>query len=245
MATSHSKVPLELKKLVLKLKEDGKTYAEISKTIGRPRSTVQSVLQNYAKNKSFDVAPGRGRKKVLSAHMEREIERMVKADPKLSAPKIAADINANHGISVNPQTIRNLLHTKGYNGRTARKKPYISKANVVKRLNYANMYATKPDDFWKNVIFVDESKFNVFGSDGRRFVWRKANTALQLKNLQPTVKHGGGSLMVWGAMGANGVGNLVFIETTMDKHKYLQILKENVKASASKIGLQDDFVSAG
>lgn len=188
------------------------------------------------------MAPGRGRRKILDDHMERKIERMVKADPKLSAPKIAADIKANHGISLNPQTVRNFLHSKGYNGRTVKKKPYISKANVSKRLNYAKAYVLKTDNFWKNVLFLDESKFNVFGSDGRRFVWRKPNTALDVKNLQSTVKHGGGNVMVWGVMGCNGVGNLVFIDTTMDKNKYLQILRENLKASALKIGLKDDFL---
>ncbi|GFV99809.1 transposable element Tc1 transposase [Trichonephila clavipes] len=52
----------------------------------------------------------------------------------------------------------------------------------------------KTDNFWKNVIFSDESKFNIFGSDGRRTVWRKPNTALDPKNLHPTVKHGGVSV---------------------------------------------------
>ncbi|GFX25180.1 transposable element Tcb1 transposase [Trichonephila clavipes] len=65
----------------------------------------------------------------------------------------------------------------------------------------------KTDNFWKKVIFSDESKFNIFGSDGRRTVWRKPNTALDPKNLHPTVKHGGVSIMVWGRMVSNGVGN--------------------------------------
>ncbi|GFV99049.1 transposable element Tcb1 transposase [Trichonephila clavipes] len=53
----------------------------------------------------------------------------------------------------------------------------------------------KTDNFWKKVIFSDESKFNIFGRDGRRTVWRKPNTALDPKNLHPTVKHGGVSVM--------------------------------------------------
>nr|XP_033331350.1 putative ankyrin repeat protein RF_0381 [Megalopta genalis] len=46
----------------------------------------------------------------------------------------------------------------------------------------------------------DESKFNLFGSDGKRFVWRKPNTELNQKNIIPTVKHGSGHVMVWGCM---------------------------------------------
>lgn len=241
MESSHKKVPIEIKKQIVDLKKDGKSYSEISSIVKRSKSTIQCVIKNYEKNESFEMAPGRGRKKILNDKMERKIVRMVKVDPKISAPKIAAEITVSHGISLNPQTVRNVLHSKGYQGRAIRKKPYISKTNVQKRLDYANAYVSKPDDFWKNVIFLDESKFNIFGSDGRRFVWRQPNTALETKNMQPTVKHGGGNVMVWGAMGASGVGNLVFVESTMDKMVYLQILKDNLKASANKMGLSEEF----
>lgn len=66
------------------------------------------------------------------------------------------------------------------------------------------------EEFWKNVLFCDESKFNIFGSDGRSYVLQTPNT--ELHNLRPTVKHGGNSVMVWGAMSVAGVGNLHFID---------------------------------
>lgn len=62
-----------------------------------------------------------------------------------------------------------------------------------------------------------------------------------MKNIQPTVKHGGGSCMVWGCMAANGTGNLEFIQGTMDKMVYLDILKRNVQQSAQRLGIADWF----
>ena len=59
-------------------------------------------------------------------------------------------------------------------------------------------------------------------------VWRRPNQELQKLNLQPTVKHGGADVMVWGCISATGVGELVFIDGIMDKHKYLQLLKDNL-----------------
>lgn len=35
------------------------------------------------------------------------------------------------------------------------------------------------------------------------------NTAFQQKNLIPTVKHGGGSIMVWGCFAAAGPGQVI------------------------------------
>ncbi|GFU80795.1 uncharacterized protein TNCV_515221 [Trichonephila clavipes] len=52
-----------------------------------------------------------------------------------------------------------------------------------------------PQQFWNEVIFSDESRFNIFGSDGRRMVSRKPNTSHHPKHTIPTVKHGGGSVM--------------------------------------------------
>lgn len=48
--------------------------------------------------------------------------------------------------------------------------------------------------------------------------------------------------MVWGCMAASGVGNLVFIKSTMNHMDYLHILKTNLHQSARKLGLGEDFV---
>ncbi|GBN24589.1 hypothetical protein AVEN_125081-1 [Araneus ventricosus] len=66
-------------------------------------------------------------------------------------------------------------------------------------------------------------------------IWRKPNSELEMKNLTPSVKHGGGSQMVWGCMSAVGVGNLHFIDGMMDKYMYLDILKQNLKQNAEKM----------
>ncbi|GFW75649.1 transposable element Tc1 transposase [Trichonephila clavipes] len=99
---------------------------------------------------------------------------------------------SDHGSA---ETVRNVIRHAGYSSRVARKKPFISLQNQKKRLEFAKAHQLKTDNFWKKVIFSDESKFNIFGSDGHRTVWRKPNTALDQKNLRPTVKHGGGSVM--------------------------------------------------
>lgn len=134
-----------------------------------------------------------------------------------------------------------MLHRAGYNARAARRKPLVSARNRKKRIEFANGYINKNIEFWCQVLFSDESKFNIFHSGGRILVWRKRNTELDPKNLCSTVKHGGGGVMVWGCMAASDVGELVFIEDTMDKMRYLEILKENLKKSAEKLGLGNNF----
>ncbi len=47
------------------------------------------------------------------------------------------------------------------------------------------------------------------------------------KCVLPTVKHGGGSVMVWGCMSAGETGELQFIEGTMNANIYCDILKQS------------------
>ncbi|GFS99852.1 transposable element Tc1 transposase [Trichonephila clavipes] len=70
--------------------------------------------------------------------------------------------------------------------------------NQLKRLAFAKDHIHEPPEFWRTVIFSDEGKFYIFGIKGRKLVWRKPCTALQKEHLVPTVKYGGGGVMVWG-----------------------------------------------
>jgi hypothetical protein len=51
------------------------------------------------------------------------------------------------------------------------------------------------------------------------------------------VKHVCDSVMVWGCVAASGVGNLDFIKGNMNKHFYINILREPLTASAGKLGI--------
>jgi len=63
----------------------------------------------------------------------------------------------------------------------------------------------------------------VTSPNGRKRVWKLPNQAFKRQNLKPTVKHGGGFVMVWGCMASNGVGNIQFLEGIMNQFKYQSI----------------------
>ncbi|GFW99873.1 transposable element Tc1 transposase [Trichonephila clavipes] len=79
-----------------------------------------------------------------------------------------------------------------------RRKAFVSEVNRKKRINFAIKNEKQDRNFWNSVIFSDESKFNSHGLDGHQKVWKKANAALEQKNMRGTVKHGGG----WQKFGA-------------------------------------------
>ena len=104
------------------------------------------------------------------------------------------------------------------------KKPRLNPVQIKKRLIFARSHREHIFDYWKNVMFTDESKFNLYGPDGNKRAWRRPGSVLLDHHIRKMVKYGGGSMMVWGAICYKGVGKLVFVDGKMDSEQYESIL---------------------
>jgi len=112
-----------------------------------------------------------------------------------------------------------------------RKRPFLSKRHRRERLDFALAHQDWTVEDWKSVVWSDETKINCLGSDGRKWVWKKAGEGLSDRLVQGTLKFGGGSLMVWGCMMWDGVGFACKIDGKMDGDLYVKILDEDLRAS--------------
>ena len=89
------------------------------------------------------------------------------------------------------------------------------------------------------MLFTDESKFQIFGTNIQQHVRRGKGKSVRYEpeNTVGTTKHGGGNIMVWGDICTNGPSKLHHIEKIMDKHVYHDILvRIAVKAERHLIG---------
>ncbi len=109
------------------------------------------------------------------------------------------------------------------------------------RKQFAEDKQTKDMDYWNHVLWSDETKINLFGSDGVKHVWRQPGEEYKDKFILPTIKHGGGSVMVWGCMSASGTGELQFIEGTMNSNTYCDILKQSMIPFLRRLGRRAVF----
>jgi hypothetical protein len=89
---------------------------------------------------------------------------------------------------------------------------------------------------WHWVAFADEKKFDVYAPNPNNYCWRKQGEAvLAEQNVKKVVKHGGGSVSVYGVITPEGVGWLHCIQGTLDSIQYIQILEESL------LGTLEDF----
>jgi hypothetical protein len=110
---------------------------------------------------------GGGRKCKTTAYVNRIIQRKTKVDRRKSAFSVKKEIETELGVVIHENTIRNRLYEIALNRRVARKKPYVNKVNRGKGIAYAKLMIEKPFDYWKRVLWSDESMFNRFGSDSK------------------------------------------------------------------------------
>ncbi len=131
----------------------------------------------------------------------------------MSAASIAAEVEGVECQPVSAQTIRRTLHQIGLHGCHPRRKPILKMMHKKAYKQFAEDKQTKDMDYWNHVLWSDETKINLFDSDGVKHVRRQPGEEYKDKCVLPTVKHCGESVMVWACMSA---GELQFIERTMN-----------------------------
>ena len=92
------------------------------------------------------------------------------------------------------------------------------------------------------MLWSDESKFNLFESDGKIVVRRSPKEECGPQCTIPTVKHGGGNVKCWGCFSSSGVGSLIFIDGDMTGGSYREILENNFLKSVEKLGMSHDWI---
>ena len=109
------------------------------------------------------------------------------------------------GTKVSISTVKRVPYRLNLKGLSARKKPLLQKRHNKNILRFATAHGDKDHTFWRNILWSDETKIELFCHNDHRYVWRKKGDACKLKNPILTVKYGGGSIMLWGAFLQEGL----------------------------------------
>jgi hypothetical protein len=79
----------------------------------------------------------------------------------------------------------------------SRKKTLFKEKNKQTCLVFGKRHMGDYPNIWKKILWSDETKMELFDHQGKRYVWHNPNNSHHPENTIPTVKHGGGSIMLW------------------------------------------------
>lgn len=220
---------------IITLSQEGKTERYIASKLNISKTAVHNTISRKRKTGSLLDQARSGRPKVTSKVEDRRIVTMSKRNRRLTATEICAEINSSREKPVCVSTIKHRLLQHNLRGCVAVKKPLLRKQNKTKRLQWAISHKDWTFADWSKVLWTDESKFEIFGSKRRTFVRRTPQEKMLEQCVVPTVKHGGGSVMVWGSFSANGVGDIVKIDGILRKEQYKNILIRHAVPSGTRL----------
>ncbi len=100
----------------------------------------------------------------------------------MSAASIAAEVEGVGCQPVSAQTISRTLHQIGLHG-------CLKMMHKKARKQFAEDKQTKDMDYWNNVLWSEETKMNLFGSDGVKHVWQQPGEEYKDKCVLLTIKH--------------------------------------------------------
>ncbi|KAF7654955.1 hypothetical protein LDENG_00062840, partial [Lucifuga dentata] len=80
------------------------------------------------------------------------------------------------GVDLSMTTVHRRLHKQEYKGYIGRCKPLVCHKNRTARLQFVKKYFKKQPEFWKKVLWTDETKINLYQGDDKSKVWRRKGT---------------------------------------------------------------------
>ncbi|KAK3505679.1 hypothetical protein QTP70_020760, partial [Hemibagrus guttatus] len=226
---------------IVDLHQAGKTESAIGKQLGVKKSTVGAIIRKWKTYKTTDNLPRSGAPHKISPCGVKMITRTVSKNPRTTRGDLVNDLQ-RAGTKVAKATISNTLRRQGLKSCSARRVPLLKPVHVRARLKFAREHLDDPEEDWENVVWSDETKIELFGKNSTCRVWRRKNAELQPKNTIPTVKHGGGNIMLWGCFSAKGPGRLIRVKERMNGAMYQEILSKNLFPSARALKMKHGWV---
>ena len=240
--TSKTRIRVEDCGKIVAFVEVGLSYREIANRVGCSLGAVSHIVRKQKETGTVQDRPIPGRKRVTTTREDRAIVRISLADRRKTAPAIKADVETYNGLHVSISTVKRRLKESGLRAYRVRKKPLLTKKHRRRRLEFARAHRHWSADDWSKVVWSDESCFQLFHNDGLPYVRHTAGEEFQEDCVAPTVKHGGGSIMVWGCMSEVGVGELRLVSGRLNAASYVALLEDALRPSVRSLGLEGEFI---
>ena len=163
----------------------------------------------------------------------------VRRSPSKSSTRLQQELSSS-GLHVGASTLRRYLKKMGLVSSFAPRKPLLTCRHRALRLAFARKYVQKVPDFWRKVLFTDETRISVRNDCHKLRVRCKMGERMNI--VTPTVKHPP-AVMLWGSFAAGRPGRINFLEKgeTCNSAWYVRVLNQQVRWSARSLFAGGEF----
>ena len=146
-------------------------------------------LQRTAQTGSHQNRKRSGRPRCTTKQEDKYIRVSSLRNRRLTGPQLAASLNGTCKTPVSTSTVKRRFWDAGLLGRVAKKKPYLTLANKRKRLRWAKQHRHWTEEDWKKC-------YGQMNLSLRCLDHTEEQEKMLEECLMPSVKHGGGNVMV-------------------------------------------------
>lgn len=198
------------------------------------------TVRRSPKGKPASELKKRGRKTILNDKHMKTLTRLLrynhKEDRWYSPSRMAQELQ----VECSGRTIRRALHSiPGARARKPRKVLLLNVNQRKKRLAFSKRGKGKSvEEYWRTVTYMDEKKCSLSGPDSEPPVWTLGEKRAERKQHASTRL----GVMIWGAIGPEGLLGPKWIEGTLTSKDYINILEEYEEDISERI--MDDGAGA-
>ena len=219
---------LERRQMAIGMLAAEMSVRDVARHFGVTERTMSNLKRKFRETGTVKDRPRSGRPRKTTPAEDRYIVTSSRRNRFLTGTQLAVQLRNARGTIVSDQTVRNRLHA----ARLRARRPYVgiplTRRHRQDRVNWATAHQRWVRRQWNEVLFTDESRFNIQFADGRVRVWRLPGERFHQANVIERDRFGGGSVMVWGGISNRAKTDLVTIGGTLTSVRYCDEVIEPV-----------------
>jgi transposase len=193
------------KEAIANMHKEGQSVRSISTTLKISKSGVHDVIARGHQRGSMCNVPRSGRPRILTKKALQQVQLALKRDEIQNPAQAQEFLRSRLQLTVSLTTIRRQLKAIGVTPHVQKKKPFISKAQRVKRLEAARECRDWSIDKWRTVVFTDETSISRVSTGKTRYVWLPQECAQAPPHAQAKGQIWGGRVSLWAAICPTGI----------------------------------------
>ena len=177
-------VRIDVKKNTIALRHMGIFQHEISRRLKISCGCICQTLRKFAKFHTVTTKPGAGRPPKVTDCEKRSSKLQQLRDDTASLADLVRYVNTNLNLSISRTTISCILQDYNIVSYIAPRKPRTTPIQRQNRLMWCYDHLNWSINDWSNVIFSDESNFEVLSRKNRIFIRRFCNDRTRFERPQ-------------------------------------------------------------